>query len=866
MLKMLFVPGIKGTELTFEDDNVWFPKNLRDMETLNFKNPLKPGRLLRSVTAFTYIHVDVYKGIIDSFEQPFFDFYRYDWRQNLITQVDGLVEKITSLVDAGDEVILVAHSMGGMLAKLAILELQRIGRLEGLKKLITLGTPWHGAPDAYKALAYGEPGIFPRLYQSLMFLDDKKTRRMARQFPSVFQLLPSEHYFESEYGKFLYNPYKDKEYMDVIQEVSGFFKEENEEFVDVWTNYMKPIQEAMLEPLPDGFQHDCLIGNCRPTLYQVPDNKLFTARVFFKADAVFMNGDGVVPIFSAKPIHAANLYFVDGEHHEFGSNQTVIDFIKWSINGKTDVRPVGIQDEAQDELHNGFMARIKCPVNPTFLDEENRYVAGQFDPSIEEVSELSKNPRLMYFPIGDSKYLFIPENEISDLKVKVTSYEKGIADISLQVFDEEVTEVKFEPLPVEKGETAVASLPLTKKLENATLKKAKGTEYEYSIVTKKSVKDDITIKRPSIPTLEILVKAKGDTKKVPYNPVFSGPVSLAVKLSDEQLVDVVYYTVDGQDPIIYKETVLLDLAAGEHKVEVFGKDIYGRPLKPRECNFSIDTVAPFTKPYLVVTPEGLDISFSALTLGTKVSTHYKLTSGPSDEEENDQWGLNETGSKINVPWGELVQDKNEFVMLQYYSENPFGPKEDVKSLMISLGDIPNLMWEEEASSYITPEIIWSNVLKNNFFAISDFSVTFIGKGMDSGTFNEMIADNVKGILFESSYLHLSVMYDEKYALFFIGPPTEVLTVGQEYKFSFELLTERSKDKIRHTNPRASLRASRSALPDKQIPLEDIDGTFKGKFNVDDKFKKHKFRLVITDQKNTNPSLREIPLTLKEIQD
>ncbi|MEF3355819.1 alpha/beta hydrolase [Paenibacillus sp. GYB006] len=869
MIKLLFVAGIKGTELLYEDDNVWFPKNKRDMETLDYKNKLKPGNLLRSVSAFSYLHVNIYKGILDNFQPPMFDFYAYDWRQDIQTQVQGLVEKIIAMASTGDEVVLVAHSMGGMLSKLAILKLQEGGNLIKLKKLITLGTPWHGAPDAYKALAYGEPGIFPKLQQILSFLDDKATRRMARQFPSVYQLMPSKHYFDSKYGKFLSNPNRDKEYIEIALELSQFFQKENQTSVNVWAEFMEPVQKAMLLPLPDGFEHDCLIAHCRPTLYQVPDKALFDKRVFFKGNAVFMNGDGVVPLFSARPTHSANIFYVEGQHHELGSLQSVIDFIKWSINGKATTLPEGIEIEERDELSlpHGFMARVKCPVNPTFFDTDNSYVAGQFDPSIESVSELSQDSRLMYYSIGDSKYLFIPEDASTEIKVKVTSYEKGIADISLQILEEEVTEVKYEPLPVEKGEVAFVTLPTLKGSEASKLIKQNGKEFDFTLHKKESISEDMVIDRPQTPQITIVSKPARDTKKVPYHDVFSGPINVTVNSSDPSLIDAIYYSLNGADPKLYKETLDLDLPTGQHKLEIFGKDIYGRPVKSKEYFFSIDMVAPFTKSNLLATPEGLIVSFSAQTFGTKADTYYRIvteeTANPDIDPSNiTEWEFYDPRDEVSQAWGKLATNKTAKLEIQYFSKNPFGPTEEVKRVYFRLGNIPELMWDD-TQSYVTPETVWENALKNNLFSITDFNVTLIGKSHEAGTFNEAIADNVKGIIFDSHYLRIQVMYDEKYALFFIGPPTEVLTVGQEYKFSFELLTERSKEKIRNTSPRASLRASRNAFPNKQITLEDVEGTFKGSFIVDDRMKQHKFKLVITDQKNTNPALREIPLTLKE---
>ncbi|QDH21226.1 lipase/acyltransferase domain-containing protein [Saccharibacillus brassicae] len=873
MPRMLFVPGIKGTELIYNEDNVWFPKNRRDMNTLNFKNELVPGDLIRTVHAFNFMHVDVYKGILDEFGSESFDTYCYDWRQDIRYHVKGLVDLIKNYSDAGEEVILVAHSMGGMLAKLAVLELERIGCLKQLKKLITLGTPWHGAPDAYKALAYGEPGIYPKWFQFGDFLDDKRTRKMARQFPATFQLLPSEYYFKSELGNFLSYAGEQKPYSEILDKVNKFFTEDNEDKIDVWTEYIKPVHEAMLEPLPEGFEHDCLIGNQYATLYQVPDNSVVDWRVFFKSDASFMNGDGVVPLFSAIPNHVAKTYFVQGQHNELGSHPTVMQFIKWSMNNCIGEKPDGIEiASGETDLKKGFMARVKCPVDPTFLDKEGKYLAGQFDPNLNGVSELASNPRLNYFSIGESKYLFIPEDLDSDINVKITSYESGIADISIQAFDEEITEVKFEPLPVKKGETAFVSLTITNDVEKSTLRKRNGHSYEHTISKKKTLKEDIVSEKPVLPTIEAVFTKCKDTEKVSYLPVFSGPIKMRINSTNQDQTASIYYIVDEGPLELYSEPVELKLSSGHHNIQVFGRDIHGRPLRTKDYPISIDTIAPFTKPHFVATPDGLDLFFSTRTLGTKAVTYYRFIeeSSTNNQEshkvssEEKEWETYDASTKqvVGKAWGRLMDDRENMLRLEYFSENPFGPKEEVKFVNIRLGDIPLLMWQDELPA-LTPRVAWTNLLGANDYSIENFNTSLLTKKPEDSILDENIGDNVKSITFDSEYLALEVRYAEKYALFFTKAPKEALRSGEVCEFSFELLTERTKEKITRTAPRVSLRTIKGELADKQIDLQSLDGTYSGEFTVGEDFERFRFKLVVTDQNNVKPALREILLTLKE---
>ena len=78
------------------------------------------------------------------------------------------------------QLVLVAHSMGGLLARaLALIP----GALEEVRAVVTLGTPFHGSVKAVELLATGEGGPFT--------LSRKALREAAATMPGVHDLLPS---------------------------------------------------------------------------------------------------------------------------------------------------------------------------------------------------------------------------------------------------------------------------------------------------------------------------------------------------------------------------------------------------------------------------------------------------------------------------------------------------------------------------------------------------------------------------------------------------------------------------------------------------------------------------------------------------
>ncbi|MEK4456340.1 lipase family alpha/beta hydrolase [Paenibacillus sp. FSL R10-2748] len=863
---VIFIPGIKGSDLWEGGNKRWFPKNLEDVEALNICNPMKAKSPLSIVNGFNIYFKRIYRGILKEFSSEEAEMFPYDWRLDINLTADELVSTITRLNAKHDNIHLVAHSMGGMIAKIAILKMDDLGISNMVKKLTTLGTPWHGAPDSYKALSFGEPGFFQDFTNIFEMFDDKKTRDLARQLPSVYQLLPSEHYFnDHEEGKFLLqnednNSGKVITYQDVQMKAQNFYDElvgTHGVVSNVWNDFMSPIQTMMLQSIPTHIEHDNLIGCQIPTLYELPIESNKT-RYPFKRDCKFENGDGVVPVFSATPAHAANLYYCPVQHTKMGSEKEVIKFIRWSLSGKQGHMPLGIHEEENTDLfRQGVFAKIMCPVDSTILDEENRYVAGVFDPNIEEISPYAIEGNVTYINIGQAKYVYFDETIKDDMIIKINSYDNGVADISVKIYDEDsVKEEKFDPIPVSDETSATLRIPLSNKNTETSLRVDSST-IEPKVIRRKKV-EGVSKVQDDLPQVKIKISNQG--QKVKYRQVYSGLVTLFLDVDQPENIASLFYTVDGGKPKRYLEPVDLNLDSGAHTIEAFGKDNFNRSIKTKKFTFNVDGRNPSTKLIVALDPEGIDLSFKPLTNGARADSYYRVDS----EGEFKKF---ESSEKVNLSPAKLRRDPNSFYEIEYYSVNEFGKQGDIESLKLSLGNIPILMWEEYSSA-TQPIMIWENILKYETLDIYDFEIVLLGKGSKISrrvTPNQDIPDNIRSVKFNSDSLELDIRFLEKYSLYFYGAPTEVLEVGEEYDFSFELISERTHETITHTRPRAKLVAVRTnKVPDKQLDLiEDDSGMFKGKFIVDEKFLEYRFKLVITDLKNVRPPLREIPLIMKE---
>lgn len=196
MKYVVFVPGIMGTRLaTPGGDEVW-PPTIFELKfgyrrIAELMDPgLVTGDIIREVACF-----DVYEPIIDIFAEMGFretgggdrlSVFAYDWRRDLELLAERMAAHIEALPAAATSIDIVAHSMGGLIARL-LLESGKYAARPWFAKitgLITIGTPHRGAPLALARIL----GL-----DSAMGVAAKDFALMAgdRRYPSGYQLLPA---------------------------------------------------------------------------------------------------------------------------------------------------------------------------------------------------------------------------------------------------------------------------------------------------------------------------------------------------------------------------------------------------------------------------------------------------------------------------------------------------------------------------------------------------------------------------------------------------------------------------------------------------------------------------------------------------
>lgn len=180
---IVVVPGVGGSVLRDAEggDLVWYGgrgallKSLADPDRLAVGRPLEPVGLIQEFTVIPWLkniagYTSLWTKIKQTFPRSHVDngdprspsnraativALPYDFRAGVAAAADRLQAKIHERVrELGDDtkVVVVAHSMGGLVARLWVAEHDTGERCRGI---ITLGTPHGGAPKALDVLVNG---------------------------------------------------------------------------------------------------------------------------------------------------------------------------------------------------------------------------------------------------------------------------------------------------------------------------------------------------------------------------------------------------------------------------------------------------------------------------------------------------------------------------------------------------------------------------------------------------------------------------------------------------------------------------------------------------------------------------------------
>lgn len=186
---IVILPGIAGSKLlNSSKETVWFYASTNRMNQLACT---ETGTSINTITPNTddtggvlNTCQDLYSKLSSAYGSTYDVFlFSYDWRMSCSKAATELANRLQSYT----EVILVAHSMGGLVAS-KYLSASAANRAK-VKKLITLGTPYTGS---VRALYMMETGEFIDIFGLSPYKNTIKA--LICNFPAVYELLPNSRY------------------------------------------------------------------------------------------------------------------------------------------------------------------------------------------------------------------------------------------------------------------------------------------------------------------------------------------------------------------------------------------------------------------------------------------------------------------------------------------------------------------------------------------------------------------------------------------------------------------------------------------------------------------------------------------------
>lgn len=212
---VVFIPGIVGTRLTRASDGKEIWPDIYDMLASPSDNYLDDlalgpdglqifGREMAASSMIDHesvlgISVPFYENVLRAFETDAYGSgttlfaFPYDWRLGVKNAASALANTIAAARAASPDgkISIVGYSMGGLVAKEYLAGLADVSFID---KVILLGAPQLGSPEAFKVLNYGDNLGFQIPVLNIDILNHGEVKKIAQNMPSLYDLLPSRTY------------------------------------------------------------------------------------------------------------------------------------------------------------------------------------------------------------------------------------------------------------------------------------------------------------------------------------------------------------------------------------------------------------------------------------------------------------------------------------------------------------------------------------------------------------------------------------------------------------------------------------------------------------------------------------------------
>jgi pimeloyl-ACP methyl ester carboxylesterase len=290
-----------GTDPSDECDDIYVNRST-DIENIE-------NGVIRDVASFKF-----YGPLIDYLKDQDFPVYPfgYDWRLDLkdtANNLDTFIDQVIATTGA-NKVDIVDHSLGGLLARYYVTSIgaNKVGQV------ISLGTPFLGAPKSLLALRWGSSGFWDSDLIGIGPVYPPRVEEISQNAPAFYQILPTARYFDVNGGgyfrvdgqlkdlnqtRFLINTDHNA---DLAIDAENF----HSNAMDDWGNYPLDVNFTLIlgsgELNTPGELHEHTIIN-------------WQGFEFVIRDIIYTDGDGTVPTISAS---------LQGNGEDYSGNADII--------------------------------------------------------------------------------------------------------------------------------------------------------------------------------------------------------------------------------------------------------------------------------------------------------------------------------------------------------------------------------------------------------------------------------------------------------------------------------------------------------------------------------------------------------------
>ncbi len=370
--------------------------------------------------------------------------FNYDWRKDLSLTSSSLDTKINTILASthASKVDIVAHSMGGLVAREYIRNNQKAQKVN---KLIQLGTPHLGSVKFIKAI---NEGICLKLDIKIgcPSIAPSEVKDVLQNMPGGYSLLPSKTYYQFYDNRDVDHIFPVRDDADTDQNaITGplTFDQTKSWLINLGRNAtvfnIANDFHNILDPSftnTNGVDTVLIAGSGLPTLGQIHTylKTNWLGQQKKEQEEFYINGDQTVPLFSASLTDGATslagtnkIYYVNQEHGaltETGNGKPALPLVISLLNNQS--LPNGVATTPFS--FSGTAVSTHSPVELHIYDSTNRHTGptanGEFETQI---------PGSFYDTTGESKYVFLPLSGQYRFEIKGT--DNGTFDLKLQTYN-----------------------------------------------------------------------------------------------------------------------------------------------------------------------------------------------------------------------------------------------------------------------------------------------------------------------------------------------------------------------------------------------------------------------------------------------